>query len=181
MYDPDETVKREQEGRRAMYTHPQRRSAKLTQKLRQEAGRWLRELREERGLSQRDLAQKVGAEYYTFISQLEHGRGRIPPDRYLVWARALDVEPREFVQGLMSYYDPVTYDIVFGRESRPERSAASASRPARRPPAVFLSLAGDEPRRRRNAPAAGRQPLARDRFPSPEPARRSSVGWPLRN
>ena len=131
MYDPDETVKREQEGRRAMYTHPQRRSAKLTQKLRQEAGRWLRELREQRGLSQRDLAQKVGAEYYTFISQLEHGRGRIPPDRYLVWARALAVEPREFVQGLMSYYDPVTYDIVFGRESRPEGSAASVSRPAR--------------------------------------------------
>jgi len=131
VYDPDETVKREQEGRRAMYTHPQRRSAKLTQKLRQEAGRWLRELREKRGLSQRDLAQKVGAEYYTFISQLEHGRGRIPPDRYLVWARALGVEPREFVQELMSYYDPVTYDIVFGRESRPDGSAASATRPAR--------------------------------------------------
>jgi transcriptional regulator with XRE-family HTH domain len=131
VYDPDETVKREQEGRRAMYTHPQRRSAKLTQKLRQEAGRWLRELREKRGLSQRDLAQKVGAEYYTFISQLEHGRGRIPPDRYLVWARALGVEPREFVRGLMSYYDPVTYDIVFGRESRPEALATSAIRPVR--------------------------------------------------
>lgn len=114
-----------------MYTHPQRRSAKLTQKLRQEAGRWLRELREKRGLSQRDLAQKVGAEYYTFISQLEHGRGRIPPDRYLVWARALGVEPREFVRGLMSYYDPVTYDIVFGRESRPEAVATSAIRPVR--------------------------------------------------
>jgi transcriptional regulator with XRE-family HTH domain len=130
VFDPDETVKREQEGRRAMYTHPQRRSAKLTQKLRQEAGRWLRELREKRGLSQRDLAQKVGAEYYTFISQLEHGRGRIPPDRYLVWARALGVEPRDFVRGLMSYYDPVTYDIVFGRESRAE-AATSAIRPVR--------------------------------------------------
>jgi len=141
VYDPDETVKREQGGHRAMYTHPQRRSAKLTQKLRQEAGRWLRELREKRGLSQRDLAQKVGAEYYTFISQLEHGRGRIPPDRYLVWARALGVEPREFVQGLMSYYDPVTYDIVFGRESRTETSSPSANR---------LSRGGGEGRSRRN-------------------------------
>jgi transcriptional regulator with XRE-family HTH domain len=98
-----------------MYTHPQRRTAKLTQKLRDQAGRWLRELREKRGLSQRDLAQKVGAEYYTFISQLEHGRGRIPPDRYLLWADALGVEPREFVRGLMAYYDPVTYNIIFGR------------------------------------------------------------------
>src|SRR5262245_23307521 len=86
-----------------MYTHPQRRK-----KLRSKAGSWLRELREKRGLSQRELAQKVGAEYYTFISQLEHGRGRIPPDRYLVWADALGVNPPEFIRGLMSYYGPMT-------------------------------------------------------------------------
>jgi ribosome-binding protein aMBF1 (putative translation factor) len=91
---------------------------KQRRKLRNSAGRWLRELREKRGLSQRELAQKVGAEYYTLISQLEHGRGRIAPDRYLVWAKALGVEPREFVRQLMFYYDPVTYDIIFGRERR---------------------------------------------------------------
>jgi transcriptional regulator with XRE-family HTH domain len=108
---------RETAGQTVMYTHPQRRSDKLTQKLRRDAGRWLHELREKRGLSQRELAQKVGAEYYTFVSQLEHGRGRIPPDRYLVWARALGVEPREFVLGLMAFYDPVTYQIIFGHES----------------------------------------------------------------
>src|SRR5262244_827650 len=104
-----------------MYTHPQRRSSKLTQKLRSKAGKWLRELREQRGLSQRELAQKVGAEYHTFISQLEHGRGRIPPDRYLIWADALGVNPREFVQALMSYYDPMTYSIIFGRTPRRRR------------------------------------------------------------
>ena len=96
-----------------MYTHTKRRSAKLSQKLRKEAGQWLRELRENRSLSQRGLAELVGAGNYTFISQLEHGRGRIPPDRYLVWAGALGVEPREFVRALFYYYDPVTYDIIF--------------------------------------------------------------------
>jgi transcriptional regulator with XRE-family HTH domain len=109
-----------------MYTHPQRRSSKLTQRLRGKAGSWLRELREKRGLSQRELAQKVGAEYYTFISQLEHGRGRIPPDRYLVWADALGVNPREFVQGLMSFYDPMTYNIIFGRMPRLEALATNS-------------------------------------------------------
>jgi transcriptional regulator with XRE-family HTH domain len=98
-----------------MYAHPRRRSSKLTQKLRDRVGRWLRELRENCGLSQRDLAQKVRAEYYTLISQLEHGRGRIPPDRYVVWADALGVERRSFVRGRMSDYDPVTYGILFGR------------------------------------------------------------------
>lgn len=112
-----------------MYTHPQRRSSKLTQKLRSKAGSWLRELREKRGLSQRELAQKVGAEYYTFISQLEHGRGRIPPDRYLVWAHALGVQPRDFVQGLMCYYDPVTYNIIFGRSPRLQVLVKDSKRP----------------------------------------------------
>src|SRR5262245_35297667 len=93
-----------------MYIHQ---SAKHSQ-LHSRAGRWLRELRERRGLSQRELAKLVGVEVYTFIAQMEHGRGRIPPDRYLVWANALQVEPREFARTLMAYYDPVTYGIIFG-------------------------------------------------------------------
>jgi transcriptional regulator with XRE-family HTH domain len=83
------------------------------QDMRSKAGCWLRELREKRGLSQRELAAKVGAEYYTFVSQLETGRGRIPPDHYLVWASALEIAPREFVRSLMSFYDPVAYGILF--------------------------------------------------------------------
>ena len=71
------------------------------QLMRKEAGRRLRELREKRGLSQRELAHKVGIEIYTLISQLEHGRGRIPPDRYLVWADALEIEPEELARRLM--------------------------------------------------------------------------------
>jgi transcriptional regulator with XRE-family HTH domain len=113
-----------------MYTHPQRRSTKLTQKLRNEAGGWLRELREKRGLSQRGLAERVGAEYYTFISQLENGRGRIPPDRYLVWAEALGVEARAFVRTLMSYYDPVTYKIIFGEAPEPRTRVRRSSLPS---------------------------------------------------
>src|SRR5262249_31228890 len=112
-----------------MYTHPQRRSSELTQKLRTQAGIWLRELREKRGLSQRELADRVGAEYYTFISQLETGRGRIPPDRYLAWAHALGIDKREFVRTLMSYYDPVTYGILFddSAESQQTGQANGAS------------------------------------------------------
>src|SRR4029079_12044287 len=100
-------------GRIEMYTHPQRLDCKLTKELRNEAGRWLRELRERRGLSQRELAAKVGAKYYSFISSLEGGRGRIPPDRYLAGAEALEINPQGFVHRLMSYYDPVTYRILF--------------------------------------------------------------------
>lgn len=96
-----------------MYGNPQRRSASEVQDLRREGGRWLRELREAAGLSQRQLAAKVGADYYTFISQLETGRGRIPPDRYVDWAQALGVVERTFVREILRYYDPVTHAILF--------------------------------------------------------------------
>jgi transcriptional regulator with XRE-family HTH domain len=96
-----------------MYSNPQKLSAKDTQDLRQEAGVWLRELREQAGLSQRDLATAIGAEYYTFISQLETGRGRLPPDKYEIWAKAVGIPTRDLVKRLMRYYDPVTYAILF--------------------------------------------------------------------
>lgn len=96
-----------------MYTNPQKRDDNVVQELRREAGRWLKERREACGLSQRQLAELVGADYYTFISQLETGRGRIPPDRYIDWAKALQTPPREFVYTLLRFYDPVTFGILF--------------------------------------------------------------------
>lgn len=96
-----------------MYTHPQHRASYDVKQLRQDAGRWLKQLREARGLTQRELASLVGLHFYTFISQLESGRGRIPPDRYQAWADALGVEAQEFVRELLRYYDPVTYRHLF--------------------------------------------------------------------
>lgn len=83
------------------------------EKLRKRGGQWLKQLRLDAGLSQRQMSDVLGLEYYTFISQLETGRGRIPPDRYEDWARALKVNPRDFVRTLLRYYDPVTYRLLF--------------------------------------------------------------------
>lgn len=83
------------------------------------AGQWLRAAREARGLSQRALAAAVGIDYYTFIAQVEAGRGRIPPERYEAWARALDIPPKEFVRRMLMYYEPSTYRILFGEEDQP--------------------------------------------------------------
>jgi transcriptional regulator with XRE-family HTH domain len=85
--------------------------------LRAELGAWLKDLRLDKGLSQRDLAAKLDLEYYTFISQLENGRGRIPPSRYLDWACALGQDPKNFVVRLLSCYDPVTYDVLYGNQA----------------------------------------------------------------
>jgi len=86
-----------------MYSAPQKRSSEEVMELRREGGQWLKGLREATGLSQRQFAAKVGVEYFTFISQLETGHGRIPPDRYRVWAEVLGVAPRIFVRRLMRF------------------------------------------------------------------------------
>jgi transcriptional regulator with XRE-family HTH domain len=85
--------------------------------LRKKAGLWLREQRTAIGLSQRELADRVNMEYYTFISQIEAGRGRVPADRLRDWAEALEINPREFARNLMRYYDPHTYDMIYGQSN----------------------------------------------------------------
>ena len=76
-------------------------------------GQWLKTLREAEGLSQRDLADRLSLDYYTFISQLENGRGKIPAHRYAEWAVALGQDPKLFVKTLLKYYEPQTYQILF--------------------------------------------------------------------
>jgi transcriptional regulator with XRE-family HTH domain len=96
------------------------------QERRKQGGLYLRKLREKRGLSQRELAKLVDVQYYTFISQLETGRGRIPPDSYQLWARALRVNCRSFVRGLLSFYDPITHQILFGESKLDDLSPRAA-------------------------------------------------------
>ena len=102
-----------------MYSHPQQGKSEDVVELRKEAGRWLRAKREGAGLSQRDLAARIGLEYYTFISQIESGRGRIPPDRYPAYARALEIDAATFARTLLRFYDPVTHMMIFADEPRP--------------------------------------------------------------
>jgi transcriptional regulator with XRE-family HTH domain len=81
--------------------------------LRKQAGGWLKELRAAAKLSQIQLAQILGFKYYTFISQVENGFGRVPTESMEAWARALDADPSEFARKLLSYYEPELYRLLF--------------------------------------------------------------------
>ncbi len=87
------------------------------QELRLQAGTWLKVAREEAGLSQRELASKMGALYYTFISQIESGKGRLPADRYAVYAEALGIDSREFAIKMLEFYEPTTHQLIFNQKS----------------------------------------------------------------
>jgi|tagenome__1003787_1003787.scaffolds.fasta_scaffold19106417_1 transcriptional regulator with XRE-family HTH domain len=81
--------------------------------LRKQGGRWLRDLRERRNLTQKDLADLVEVKNSVFISQLENGRVRIPPERYEQWAAAYGLSAYEFVKTLLSFFDPITFRLLF--------------------------------------------------------------------
>src|SRR4051812_1018438 len=99
---------------------PQHKTGIDTKRLRTAAGRWLKSLRESRGLTQREMAERVGLRYYTFISQIEGGHGRIPPEQFQAWADCLGLDHKSFASQLMRYYDPVYYKMLFGGESEIE-------------------------------------------------------------
>jgi transcriptional regulator with XRE-family HTH domain len=77
------------------------------------AGSWLREQRQKAGLSQMDLANKLDFKYYTFISQIENGFGRVPSQSMRDWARALGLRPSQFARVLLGYYDPALFHVLF--------------------------------------------------------------------
>ena len=81
-------------------------------KLRRQAGSWLKVLRGRAGLSQIELAEKLGVKYYTFVSQVDNGFCRVPTESMEAWARALEVDPSKFARKLVSYYDPELHRLL---------------------------------------------------------------------
>ena len=98
--------------------------AAQTKALRQQAGRWLKQAREAAGLTQAELAEKVGLRYYTFVSQVESGLGRLPIETQAAWAQALGLEPGAFARTLLAWYEPELHRLLFGELAGQGRATA---------------------------------------------------------
>lgn len=83
-----------------------------------QAGAWLRQLRETAGLTQLELASRLGMKYYAFVSQVETGFCRLPTAKLEAWARALGVDPSAFAKRLLSLYEPELHRLLYDKPSR---------------------------------------------------------------
>lgn len=101
--------------------------AEAARELRRRFGRWLKERREARGMTQADLAQALGLKYYSFISQVENGIGRIPQSLYAPWALALSIEFDEFAWAALSKLEPGLYDML---QNARDFDASAGARPS---------------------------------------------------
>lgn len=89
-------------------------------------GSYIKQLRTDKGLTQRALADRLGLEYYTFLSQIEGGYARVPTDLYARFAMELGVDRSEFAKEMLKFYDPIAYSEIFGSpENVPAGRAAS--------------------------------------------------------
>ncbi len=84
---------------------------------RKEAGQYVKQCRLDADMTQRELSQKLDLDYYTFISQVEGGSARVPPEKMVQWARLMGVVPAEFAKNLLKYYDPHMYDAMFAEKN----------------------------------------------------------------
>lgn len=92
------------------------RSSYYARLARAEAGQYLKSVRLKAGLTQKELADLLSLKYYTFISQVENGQGRLPPNLWVKTAKALDVEVTDFGLTMLQFYDPHAYHAINGRE-----------------------------------------------------------------
>jgi transcriptional regulator with XRE-family HTH domain len=86
--------------------------------LYQQAGRWLKDLRTDAGLTQQQIAKALGYDYYTTISQIERGLTRVPPKDLGKWASLLKMPVADFARQLLSYYDPHMFEALFGHKEK---------------------------------------------------------------
>ena len=87
--------------------------------LRREAGRWLKELRLSRGLSQMELQKIVAPDLQSkFVSQVEIGSQTLMSSYYEVWAGALNVDTQHFARNLMKYYNPGMFSAIFEHDKK---------------------------------------------------------------
>ena len=79
--------------------------------LRQRGGNLLRQRRVFLGLTQQELAERVGLDPYTIVGQLENGIGRIEPYQYEQWAQALELPISRLVARVLEHTDPVAHRL----------------------------------------------------------------------
>lgn len=97
-------------------------SSASRQLLRQQGSAWLRKQREQCGLSQRELSNRLGIDSHTFISAIESGGPALPEDRWEEYANILGIDWQDFCKNMIMYFKPDIYRALFGEPSKKELS-----------------------------------------------------------
>lgn len=93
-----------------MYSYSQNRAAREAGMKR--LGLTLRRLRLARDMTQKELSDAAGFRYYTWISQIEIGKGKLASENIRPYAQALGVDPAWLARQIIRAYDPELYRLL---------------------------------------------------------------------
>lgn len=102
--------------------------------MRRRYGAKIQEMRETLGLTQRDVAEALGLDYYTMVSQIERGVSKIPVQDVARWALLLRQNLKEFTILYTYWNEPDLYSGIFGidpvaDQSLPKQDVRNARTP----------------------------------------------------
>lgn len=102
-----------------MYSYASNREARIQGM--KKVGTVLKRLRLKAGLTQKELADKASIRYYTWISQMEIGKGKMQTENIRPFAEALGVSPAWLARTMVRAYDPELYTLLcLEHPERPE-------------------------------------------------------------
>lgn len=87
-------------------------------------GTLMKDQRATHGFTQKALADVIGIEHYTMISQMERGHMSIPPALWVPIANALRMDRQEWVLMCLREIQPEVYGALFGVKTITETAAA---------------------------------------------------------
>lgn len=98
-------------------------SERRKQKNRDNLGAVIKDARTHHGYTQKALADQLGIEYYTTISQIENGHISIPAALWSPLADALRLDKSDWLTRCLCEYHPEVFNALFSGHSRKSVSA----------------------------------------------------------
>lgn len=77
-------------------------------------GQYIKQCRQDAGLTQKQLADALGMEYYNTISQVENDRINLPPAHWRTAANVMQLNVQDFVLKCLNLMQPEMRNAVFG-------------------------------------------------------------------
>jgi hypothetical protein len=91
---------------------------------------FIRRRREELGLTQTQLGRRLGLKQGNFCGMVEKGQSPFPMERWLDWARALEVRPEDFLPMALESVHPSVMPYIKIQTPEPDLAPSLGARPA---------------------------------------------------
>ncbi|WP_412771161.1 helix-turn-helix domain-containing protein [Ralstonia solanacearum] len=84
--------------------------------MRSRFGSWIKQQREELGMTQLDVAMFMGYDYSVMVSQIERGVSAMPTGDLRMWAEVLRMKADELAKQYLYYCQPFIYECLYGKD-----------------------------------------------------------------